>query len=362
MRILIVIGTRPEAIKMLPLVKELQKYSEFEVLVCFSGQHETLAENVFNLFNIFPNYRFSGLEHTRTLNKMTVELLNYFDVLLNDISPDLVLVHGDTTTAFCAALSSFHLGIKVAHVEAGLRTFDNQSPFPEEFNRVAIDSLSSIHFAPTKKAMQNLLKEGKTSVFITGNTCIDSLKYTLSNTFCHPLLNNLNGKKLILITTHRRENLGNKMVSALLGIRDALEKRNDFLAITITHPNPIVKSTMLEIFQGINNIKISPPLDLFDFHNILSRSDLVISDSGGVQEEAAYLGIPLFLLRNTTERTECIECGNTKIIGTDREQIHNQLKQVLDNPSLLKNMRKKSLAFGDGNASKKIVKNLLSLV
>lgn len=362
MRILIVIGTRPEAVKMLPLVKELQKRSEFEVLICFSGQHEALADNVFDFFNIYPNYRFSGFKQARSLNEMTGTLLNYFDVLLNDISPDMVLVHGDTTTAFCAAISSFHLGIKVAHIEAGLRTFDNQAPFPEEFNRVAIDSLSSIHFAPTIKAAQNLLKEGKTSVFITGNTCIDSLKHTLSNTFSHPLLNDLNGRNLLLITTHRRENLGCKMTSALLGIRDALENRNDILAIIATHPNPIIKSTVLEIFQGINNIKISPPLDLFDFHNILSRSDLVISDSGGIQEEAAFLGIPLLLLRNTTERKECLECGNSEIIGTDREQIHQKLSRVLDNPSLLKSMRKKSLAFGDGNASEKIVKNLLSLV
>jgi UDP-N-acetylglucosamine 2-epimerase (non-hydrolysing) len=249
----------------------------------------------------------------------------------------------------------------VAHIEAGLRTHNVFSPFPEEFNRVAIDSLSALHFAPTDSAAQNLRKEGINSAFTTGNTCIDALKYTLSDTYSHPLLEGLENKKLVLITSHRRENLGNKMSSALLGIKDAINNRGEVFAILPTHPNPLIKSTVEEIFKDIKNIKICSPLPLLDFHNLLARSHLVISDSGGIQEEAAYLGIPLFLLRDTTERSECIDCGNTKIIGTSRKHVANEISRALTDTDYLQNIQKKTLAFGDGNASKKIVKNLLSL-
>ena len=361
MRVLAVIGTRPEAVKMLPLIKELKKHNEIETLVCFSGQHENLADNVFELFKIVPDYRFSGLNKNRTLKKMTVAFLDFFDTIFKKTLPDLVLVHGDTTTAFCASLSAFYLGIKVAHIEAGLRTFNRFSPFPEEFNRIAIDSMSYLHFAPTAIAKNNLAKEGINSVFITGNTGIDALNYTLTDTYSHPFLKESKDKKLILITTHRRENLGEKMASALLGIRDAIKNRNDVFAILPLHPNPQIKSTANHIFENINNIKICSPLSLFDFHNLLSRSYLVISDSGGVQEEAAFLGIPLFLLRDSTERNECIHDGNAKIIGTDRKHVTKEILLALDDNSYLQKMRKKSLAFGNGRASEKIVKNLLSL-
>ena len=361
MKILAIIGTRPEAIKMLPLVKELQKQTEFETLVCFSGQHETLANNVFELFNISPNFCFCDFPQNASLKQITIALLIYFDELFKEISPDILLVHGDTTTAFCASLAGFYRGIKIAHIEAGLRTFNNQSPFPEEFNRVAIDSLSSIHFAPTKIAAKNLKKEGITSVFTTGNTGIDSFKYTLNENYCSPIFREQENKKLILITTHRRENIGSKMTSALFGIKDALKDRNDVIAIVPTHPNPLVKCRVESILDNIQNFKICPPLPLYDFHNILARSQLVISDSGGVQEESAYLGIPLLLLRDTTERIECIN-QNVKIIGTKRNKISNEITRLLDNEILLNDMRIKSVAFGNGNASKKIVKNLLSLL
>ena len=361
MKILAVIGTRPEAVKMLPLVKELKRYKEFETLVCFSGQHETLANNVFELFDIMPNYKISSLSNGLSLNEMTTILLNYFDDLFKTISPDILLVHGDTTTAFCASLAGFYQGIKIAHIEAGLRTFNNQSPFPEEFNRVAIDSLSSIHFAPTKIATKNLKNEGIKSIFTTGNTGIDALKHTLDENYISPFSSEQKDKKLILVTTHRRENLGNKMTSSLLGIKDALKDRNDVLAIIPTHPNPLVKCRVESILNNIKNIKIFSPLPLYDFHNILARSHLVISDSGGIQEEAAYLGIPLLLLRDTTERVECIN-QNIKIIGTERNKISAEITRLLDNEILINDMRKKSLSFGNGYASKKIAKNLLSLL
>lgn len=362
MKILAVIGTRPEAIKMLPLIKELKKQKEFETSVCFSGQHETLANNVFEYFDIYPDHRFSSLPKNANLNEITVSLLNYFDALFKEVAPEIILVHGDTTTAFCASLAGFYQGIITAHIEAGLRTFDSHSPFPEEFNRVAIDSISSIHFAPTSIAAKNLQNEGKNTVFITGNTGIDALKYTLSESYFSPILNQAKGKKLILITTHRRENIGAKMSFALMGIRDAIKDRNDVFAIAPTHPNPLVKSRVENIFGNIKNIKICPPLPLYDFHNILYRSHLIISDSGGIQEEATYLGIPLFLIRDTTERMECIESGNTKIIGTDQNFIFKEITNILDNPDHLRNMKKRSFIFGDGNASKKIVQNLLCLI
>ena len=361
MKILAVIGTRPEAVKMLPLVKELKRYKEFETLVCFSGQHETLANNVFELFDIIPNYKISSLSNGLSLNEMTTILLNYFDDLFKTISPDILLVHGDTTTAFCASLVGFYQGIKIAHIEAGLRTFNIQSPFPEEFNRVAIDSLSSIHFAPTKIAAKNLKNEGIKSIFTTGNTGIDEFKYTLDENYYSAILSEQKSKKIILITTHRRENLGDKMTSSLLGIKDALENRDDVFVIIPTHPNPLIKSKIESVFADIKNFKICPPLPLYDFHNILARSHLVISDSGGIQEEAAYLGLPLLLLRDTTERVECIN-QNIKIIGTERNKTSTEITRLLDNETLLNDMRIKSIAYGKGNASKKIAKNLLLLL
>ena len=361
MRVLLVIGTRPEAIKMLPLAKELEKYREFEPLICFSGQHKTLADNVFNFFQIAPHYSFDRADKFQNLKEMTSAFLDFFDMIFKEISPDIVLTHGDTTTAFCASLSAFYRGIKIGHIEAGLRTHNPFSPFPEEFNRVAIDTLATYHFAPTEVAAKNLLSEGRNSVFTVGNTCIDALKYTLSQSYSSPILEEAKGKKIILITTHRRENLGDKMTSALLGIKDAIQNRNDVLAIVPAHPNPLVKEAVKLVFDDVKNIKICNPLPLYDFHNILSRSFAIISDSGGVQEEASYLGIPLFLLRDNTERPECLMCGNTRLIGTHRETVFKEISWAINNPQHVQKMRVSSLVFGDGHACEKISKKLLSL-
>ena len=358
MRVFVIIGTRPEAIKMLPLVIELRKNNKFETKICFSGQHREMAKSVFNEFKISPDFTFEERKKCRTLCEMTIGFLNYFDVLFREQKPELILVHGDTTTAFCASLSAFYLGIKVCHVEAGLRTFDTLSPFPEEFNRVAIDSLSCVHFAPTESAAKNLSKEGRKSVFIVGNTVIDALKYSLEKEIFLPILDEMRERKLVLITTHRRENLGEKMRSAMLGIRDVLKTREDLFAILPAHPNPEVREVVRGAFKNIKNLKMCEPLPMCEFHHLLSQSFAIFTDSGGIQEEAAYLGVPLFLLRENTEREECRALPNVRVIGCDRETVRESFISFLNNEKNLKKARSPSYIFGDGSASKNIVQCL----
>ncbi len=358
MKILIVVGTRPEAVKMLPLAIELKKYRELDVRICNSGQHGNILNGVFDFFKIEPDFSFCAMKKGQSLNELTVQLLNYFDVLLDEISPDLVLAHGDTTTAFCASLAAFYKGIRTAHIEAGLRTYDKSAPFPEEFNRVAIDAACDIHFAPTRLAESRLASEGRKSVFTVGNTVIDSFSYTLDKDYALPMPS---GKKIVLVTTHRRENIGGRMKSSLLAIRDILESRDDLFAIFPIHPNPAVKREADAAFGDIKNIKICEPLPLYDFHNILARSFAVFTDSGGVQEEASFLGIPVFLLRDTTERSEGTACGNIRLVGTDRKRIYEEFMRVINSEEELSAMRSRSFAFGDGHACEKIAKILLSL-
>ena len=361
MKILAVIGTRPEAIKMLPLIIELKKYRDFEVLICSSGQHGDILKCVFDYFNIEPDFSFCAMKKGQSLSRLTTRLLNYFDALLDKISPDLLLAHGDTTTAFCASLSAFYKGIKIAHVEAGLRTYDKRSPFPEELNRVTIDALADLHFAPTQLSRSRLEKEGRGSVFVVGNTGIDALSYTLDNNYVLPVSNKEANKKILLVTTHRRENIGSKMRSSLLAVRDILEYRNDFFAVFPVHPNPAVRAEAISVFEGIKNIKICEPLTLYDFHNILARAFAVFTDSGGIQEEASFLGVPVFLLRDTTEREEGMVSGNIRLVGTDRMRIFEDFLRVSESEEELSKMRSRSFAFGDGHACEKIVKILLPL-
>lgn len=359
MQILVVIGTRPEAIKMLPLVKELKKRKGMEISVCFTGQHKTLAKDVFDFFKIMPDIIFDVMENGQELSELTRKLLYEFDALFKKITPDIVLVHGDTTTAFCATLSAFYKGIKTAHIEAGLRTYDTKAPFPEEFNRVAIDLMSTLCFAPTKIAAENLSKEGKVNVFTVGNTVIDALKYTITEDYTSSLLDFVVGKKILLLTIHRRESIGEKMVSSLMGVRDILQIRNDFICILPRHPNPVVQGMINDVFKNVENIKVIDALPMYDFHNVLARSFAVMTDSGGVQEEAAYLGIPLFVLRDTTERREVIEEGNAVVLGTDREKIRETVLYKLSSIDDLEQMRRRSNAFGDGTSSQKIADILL---
>ena len=361
MRVFLIIGTRPEAIKMLPLAKELKKYKEFEVKICFSSQHKDLTNSVFCDFETSPDFSFLGTKNGWSLNEMTRELLNYFDVIFREEKPNLVLVHGDTTTAFCASLAAFYLKIKVVHIEAGLRTFDVSSPFPEEFNRVAIDAMSNVHFAPTKTDAENLVKEGINSVFTVGNTVIDALEYSLKTGILSPILDELDGRKLVLVTTHRRENFGDRMRSALLGIRDVVKGRDNVLVIVPVHPNPRVKAVVEEVLGNIKNIKMIEPLPMIEFHNLLSHADVILSDSGGIQEEAAHLGLPLFLLRDKTERTECIGLPNTRLVGCTRGEVARELAAFLDSQILQSEMRIPSNVFGDGNSSVKIAEILLQM-
>lgn len=354
MRVLIVIGTRPEAIKMLPLVLEMRKYVEHEILVCNSGQHAELSKAVFDFFEITPDFQFQAMRKGQSLKDLTVRLLDYFDVLFDEISPDIVLTHGDTTTAFCASLVAFYKRIKLAHVEAGLRTYNKNSPFPEEFNRVAVDSMADLHFAPTRLSAKKLEKEGKNSVFTVGNTVIDALRYTVCDHYSSPILDEANGRKILLVTTHRRENIGEKMCSSLLAVREILEKRDDIFAIFPMHLNPAVRKLASEVFCNVKNIKLCEPLSLYDFHNLLARAYAVMTDSGGIQEEASFLGIPLFLLRDTTEREEGAECGNIRLVGADGERLKDEFFDFINDEEKQRKMRQKSTVFGDGCSCEQI--------
>ena len=354
MRVLLCMGTRPEIIKMAPLYIEMKRRSEFEPLICFSGQHREVAGEVLDYFKIKPDLGFCAMREGQSLSEMNIKLLNFFDEAIEDIKPDIALVHGDTATAFSAALSAFYKGVKIGHIEAGLRTYSTRNPFPEEMYRVSIDAMAGIHFAPTEAARKNLEAEGRSTVFTVGNTVIDALKYTVRKDYSSSLLCEADGRKIVLLTTHRRENIGEKMHSALLGVGDALREREDVYCILPAHPNPLVREEISRAFENIKNIKICEPLPMYDFHNILARSHLTLTDSGGIVEEAAYLGIPIFILRDTTERAEAIEGGNARLLGTDREDVKMALKNALDNPDFTEPMRKPSAAFGDGRASEKI--------
>ncbi len=361
MRIFLCIGTRPEAIKMLPLALEIRKHASLELKICHSGQHGKLADDVFDFFGIAADYRFNAMKKGQSLGELTRRLLNYFDVVFERERPHLVLVHGDTTSAFCASLAAFYRGISIAHVEAGLRTHNVRSPFPEEFNRVAIDSIADLHFAPTALARKNLENEGKKGAITVGNTVIDALSYTVRDDYSSPVMDWIDGKKLVLLTTHRRENLGERMHSALLGVRDALTEASELFCLAPLHPNPRIRELAEEVFHDVKNIKICDPLSVCDFHNALSRSVAVVTDSGGIQEEASYLGVPIFVLRDSTERYEALELGNARLVGTKREEVALKLLRALRNGEVLESMRKRSLVFGDGTACEKIVKKLLCL-
>lgn len=360
MRILCVLGTRPEAIKMLPLVLELRKHRSAEVLVCDSGQHRELSKNVFEFFGVEPDFSMNIMRQGQTLGNLTVRMLQEFETIFEREKFDLVLVHGDTTTAFCAALSAFYKGIKIGHIEAGLRTYNSHSPYPEEFNRVAVDAMSDLLFAPTALAQKRLENEGRKGIYTVGNTVIDALLYTVAERYFSPILGMANGRKILLVTMHRRENLGEKMHSSMLGIKDILLAREDLFGVFPMHPNPRVREVCKNTLSDVPNIELCEPFSLCDFHNILSRSTAVLTDSGGVQEEAAFLGIPLFLLRDTTEREEGKRLGNIRLVGCERERIKNEFLSVFDDSEKLAKMRTRSLVFGDGHACERIAKIILS--
>lgn len=355
-KIMLVFGTRPEAIKMCPLVNELKSRKNLEVEVCVTGQHRQMLDQVLEAFSVVPDYDLSIMKDRQTLFDVTTNILNRIREVLEKAKPDVVLVHGDTSTTFVTALAGFYLQIPVGHVEAGLRTYNIYSPYPEEFNRQAVSIISSYNFAPTELSKQNLLKEGKAaeSIYVTGNTAIDALKTTVREDYTHPELDWAKGSRLIMITAHRRENLGEPMKHMFRAIRRVCDEHPDIKAIYPIHMNPVVRETADEILGGDERIRIIEPLDVLDFHNFLSRSYLILTDSGGIQEEAPSLGKPVLVMRDTTERPEGIKAGTLRLVGTDEEVIYQNFKQLLENEEAYRKMSMASNPYGDGFASKRI--------
>lgn len=354
--VLLVFGTRPEAIKMCPLVRELRGREEFNTVVCVTGQHKQMLESVLAAFDVIPDYDLNIMKPSQTLFDVTIAVLEGLQGVISEIAPDIVLVHGDTTTSFAAALACFYLGVPVGHVEAGLRTYNVLSPFPEEFNREATGIISKWNFAPTETARKNLLSEHRNpnSIFVTGNTGIDALSTTVRTEYSHPELNWAKDSRLILITAHRRENLGEPMHRMFRAIRRIIDENEDVKAIYPIHLNPAVRKAAHEELDGCDRLHIIDPLDVLDFHNFLARACIVLTDSGGIQEEAPGLGKPVLVMRDTTERPEGVEAGTLKLVGTDEDTIYESCKLLLTDANAYESMSKASNPYGDGHASERI--------
>ena len=355
-KIMIVFGTRPEAIKMCPLVKELKTRRNLNTIVCVTGQHREMLDQVLEAFNVVPDYDLSIMKEKQTLFDVTINILSKMKVVLEEVKPDVVLVHGDTSTTFATALACFYLQIPVGHVEAGLRTYNIYSPYPEEFNRQAVGIVANYNFAPTEISKQNLIREGKNSdtIYVTGNTAIDALRTTVREEYTHEQLEWAKGSRLIMITAHRRENLGEPMKNMFRAIKRIVDEHPDIKAIYPIHMNPMVREAANEILGSCNRIRIIEPLDVLDFHNFLSKSYLILTDSGGIQEEAPSLGKPVLVMRDTTERPEGIVAGTLKLVGTDEDIIYKNFKILLEDKYEYDKMRHASNPYGDGFASKKI--------
>lgn len=353
---MVVFGTRPEAIKMCPLVLELKKRPELETILCVTGQHRQMLDQVLDAFGVTPDYDLSIMKEKQTLFDVTINILDRIREVLNDVKPDIVLVHGDTSTTFVTALACFYMQIPVGHVEAGLRTYNIASPYPEEFNRQAVSIISKFNFAPTELSKNNLLNEGKDpdSIYITGNTAIDALKTTVRDDYTHPELEWSEGKRLIILTAHRRENLGEPMHQMFRAIRRIIDEHPDVCAIYPIHMNPVVRQAAAEELGDCDRIHIIEPLEVLDFHNFIARSYMILTDSGGIQEEAPSLGKPVLVMRDTTERPEGIAAGTLKLVGTDEEVIYSAFKQLLEDKDEYDKMSKASNPYGDGLACKRI--------
>ena len=355
-KVMLVFGTRPEAIKMCPLVNELKTRKNIETIVCVSGQHRQMLDQVLDAFHVVPDYDLSIMKDKQTLFDITTNILNRIKEVLEEVRPHVVLVHGDTSTTFVTALACFYLQIPVGHVEAGLRTYNIYSPYPEEFNRQAVGIISAFNFAPTELSRQNLLNEGKKpeTIYVTGNTAIDALKTTVQNDYTHPELEWAKDSRLIMITAHRRENLGEPMRNMFRAIRRVMDEHPDVKAIYPIHMNPVVRQTANEILGGDDRIRIIEPLDVLDFHNFLAHSFMILTDSGGIQEEAPSLGKPVLVMRDTTERPEGIAAGTLKLVGTDEEVIYKNFKLLLASKEEYAKMSNASNPYGDGFACKRI--------
>ena len=357
-KVMVIFGTRPEAIKMCPLVKELKMSPALQTLVCVTGQHRQMLDMVLGAFDVVPEYDLSIMKKRQTLFDVTTNILNQIKSVLEHEKPDLVLVHGDTTTTFVAALACFYMHIPVGHVEAGLRTFNIYSPYPEEFNRQAVSIISRFNFAPTETARNNLIREGKKeeTIYVTGNTAIDALKTTVKEKYTHPELEWAEGSRLVLITAHRRENLGKPMRNMFRAIHRVLKEHLDVKAIYPIHMNPVVREIAMEELGGDDRIHIIEPLDVLDFHNFMARCHIILTDSGGIQEEAPSLGKPVLVMRDTTERPEGIAAGTLKLVGTQENTIYKEFTRLLTDDDLYSAMAKAANPYGDGRACERIVK------
>lgn len=355
-KVMLVFGTRPEAIKMCPLVKELKTRSNLQTLVCVTGQHREMLHQVLDAFQVTPDYDLDIMKSRQTLFDVTISILEKLKPVLEAEQPDVVLVHGDTTTTFGAALACFYLQIPVGHVEAGLRTHNLYSPYPEEFNRQATGIITKFHFSPTENSKQNLLDEGKdsTHIYVTGNTAIDALKTTVRADYTHPQLEWAKGSRLIMLTAHRRENLGEPLRHMFRAIRRIVDETPDLKVIYPIHMNPVVRQAAQEILGGDDRIRIIEPLDVLDFHNFLANSYLILTDSGGIQEEAPSLGKPVLVMRDTTERPEGIAAGTLKLVGTNEETIYEEFRRLLTDQEAYNAMSHASNPYGDGFACRRI--------
>lgn len=354
--VMLVFGTRPEAIKMCPLVNELKTRENIKTVVCVTGQHRQMLDMVLDTFKVVPDYDLSIMKSGQTLFDITTNILTKIGEVLDEVKPDVVLVHGDTSTTFVTALACFYKQIAVGHVEAGLRTYNIYSPYPEEFNRQAVGIVAKYHFSPTEMSKNNLINEGKNpaDIYVTGNTAIDALKTTVKADYTHPELEWAADSRLIMITAHRRENLGEPMHNMFRAIRRVLEEHKDVKAIYPIHMNPIVRKAAEEELGDCDRIHIIEPLEVLDFHNFLARSFMILTDSGGIQEEAPSLGKPVLVMRDTTERPEGIKAGTLKLVGTDESVIYNNFKALLENTEAYNAMSKASNPYGDGFACKRI--------
>ena len=355
-KVMLVFGTRPEAIKMCPLVNELKSRKELNTIVCVTGQHREMLDMVLDAFSVTPDYDLSIMKDKQTLFDVTTNILERIKAVLEKEKPDVVLVHGDTSTTFVTALACYYLQIPVGHVEAGLRTYNIYSPYPEEFNRQAVGIIAKYNFAPTEMSKENLTREGKdkSTIYVTGNTAIDALKTTVRENYTHPELEWAKGSRLIMLTAHRRENLGEPMHNMFRAIRRVMEEHPDVKVIYPIHMNPVVRQAAQEELSGCDRVKIIEPLDVLDFHNFMARSYMILTDSGGIQEEAPSLGKPVLVMRDTTERPEGIAAGTLKLVGTDEDVIYENFRLLLENEEAYNAMAHASNPYGDGHACERI--------
>ena len=357
LKVMTVFGTRPEAIKMAPLIKELEKRDNIDSIVCVTAQHREMLDQVLEIFNINPDYDLNLMKSNQTLTSITANVLEELNTVINEVKPDIVLVHGDTTTTLSASLAAFYNQCKVGHVEAGLRTYNKYSPYPEEINRQVTGVIADLHFAPTNESKKNLIKEGKceSDIYVTGNTAIDTLKTTVKSNYTNEIIDKIGNDRIILLTAHRRENLGDTMKNMFLAIKKIVEEFNDVQVIYPVHLNPKVRDVADEILGDNKKIHLIEPLNVVDFHNFMEKSYIIMTDSGGIQEEAPSLGKPVLVLRDTTERPEGVEAGTLKLVGTNKDNIYEATKELLTDKELYKAMSTALNPYGDGFASKYIV-------